>query len=334
MSVAVAVSFYIQTFYFGLPFIFLLRFHTNNFNTLSDKQMKKERERALKETFDKHIVQKEAVHQKKTAAKELAKQHPNKVAAAVFDLQQVIYLPISKESAIFYKCLLNYNFTIYNIGIKHCLCFLWHEAISRRGSCEKATCLAKFLQILDREGKEEVHLFSDGAAGQNKNNIVITMLLYVLRHSTSLHSITLNFFELNHGQSEGDSANSAISTALSHSGDVFMPCQLPPIITLARRASPYEVREMQSNEFLDYKKFSEVIRIKTIKFFDSGQPVNWKEIREVFVTKEDVNCIYIKNSHTDATYGRLSLKRQALDCMKHGVSKLNSSPPPLAYEKY
>ncbi|KAJ8872049.1 hypothetical protein PR048_025650 [Dryococelus australis] len=300
----------------------------------SYRQAEEERKTELKETYDKHI-KKEAVHKKKTTAKEIAKQHPSKVAAAVFDLQQVIYLPISKESAIFYKYRLsNYNFKIYNIGNKHCLCFLWHEAISIRGSCEIATCLAIFLHILDREGIEEVHLFSDGAAGQNKNSIVIAILMYVLRHSTSLCAITLNIFEVSQGQSEEDSAQSAVSTDLSHYGDVFMPCQLPSIITLARRAAPYEVKEMQSNEFLDYKKLSEDIRIKTIKIFDSGQPVKWTEICEAFMTKEDVNCIYFKRSHTDATYERLSLKRQALDSMKNAVSKLSVTPTPLAYEKY
>lgn len=52
--------------------------------------------------------------------------------AAVFDLQQVIHIPRSNESAIFYKRrLANYNLTVYSLKDRDCHCFIWNEAISK-----------------------------------------------------------------------------------------------------------------------------------------------------------------------------------------------------------
>nr|CAH7739474.1 unnamed protein product [Callosobruchus chinensis] len=63
----------------------------------------------LKEKFDAHVSEKIAVRELKF--KKLAEQNEN-ILCGVLDLQQVIYLPISNESAIFYKSRLsNFNFT-------------------------------------------------------------------------------------------------------------------------------------------------------------------------------------------------------------------------------
>ena len=69
-----------------------------------------------------------------------------KLAVAVFDLQQVIQLPISKESALYYHRRLSvFNFTIYNIGNRECQCFLWSEVISKKGTNKISTCVVKYL---------------------------------------------------------------------------------------------------------------------------------------------------------------------------------------------
>ncbi|KAJ4427099.1 hypothetical protein ANN_24714 [Periplaneta americana] len=212
----------------------------------------------LQGMYDKHTEEKNAVRNKKNDAKMAAKENPIEFASAVFDLQQVIQLPISKESAVFYRRRLSvYNFTVYNIANKDCHCFLWNETISKRVSSEIATCVGIYLQELDAKGVKNVRLFADGCSGQNKNTIVVNML----SNSKNLLSINLCFFEPNHGQNEGNSAHSTISTALAQAGDIFIPCQLVPIVRLARRAAPYEVLSMRVKDFFDYKSISDSLRI-------------------------------------------------------------------------
>lgn len=84
-----------------------------------------------------HIKEKNTVREIKKRAKERAKERTKEKAkeractdptfnAAVFDLQQVIYLPKSARSELFYKCrLANYYFTIFSLGTKQGTCYTY-----------------------------------------------------------------------------------------------------------------------------------------------------------------------------------------------------------------
>nr|CAH7766657.1 unnamed protein product [Callosobruchus chinensis] len=195
----------------------------------------------LKKVFEQHIKEKNMVRELKNRHKEASMSDPT-VFCGVFDLQQVIYLPISEESGIFYnRRLSNFNITFYDLAGKDCYCFVWYEATGKRGATEIATCLFKVLERYSRQGAEEICLFSDGCYGQNKNTIVVAMSLYALKMFPQLVKMSLSFFVTNHGQNEGDSAHSSISHAIMKVGDILEPSQLLPIITLARRKQPYKV---------------------------------------------------------------------------------------------
>ena len=106
----------------------------------------------LKEQFNKHIAEKKMVRQLKEECKNKAIEDPS-ILCANFDLQQVIYLPISQDSQIFYKRrLYNFNFTFYNTATKDCDCYLWNEGQSKRGSNEMSTAVSKALAFYDAAG--------------------------------------------------------------------------------------------------------------------------------------------------------------------------------------
>ncbi|CAH1963598.1 unnamed protein product [Acanthoscelides obtectus] len=92
----------------------------------------------------------DSVRKKKKDAKESSQENPEVIASAEFDLQQVISLPRSNESGIFYSRRLSVlNLTIYNLVNKNCLCYLWNEINSKRWSNEISTCVANYLIQLD-----------------------------------------------------------------------------------------------------------------------------------------------------------------------------------------
>lgn len=131
----------------------------------------------LKEKYDKHTKEKQTVRQLKDTDKQAASAENPKLVCASFDLQQVMFLPITKEVAIFYKRQLSvYNFTIYNIANRDCYCFTWPETDSRRGSSEIATAVSMFLYEHDVAGTKSISLYADGCAGQNKNSIVASVI--------------------------------------------------------------------------------------------------------------------------------------------------------------
>ncbi|CAH1112741.1 unnamed protein product [Psylliodes chrysocephalus] len=124
-------------------------------------------------------------------------------------------------------------------------------------------------------------LFSDGCSGQNKNSITATMLLCTVANSKNIEEISLRFFESFHGQNEEDSAHSAISTALTTAGDIFVPSQLHPIIRLARRKQPYKVIPLEYHDFIDFKKLSRDQRILSVRTSDYGNSIKWTDIMEL-----------------------------------------------------
>lgn len=261
----------------------------------------------------------------------------NSIVCGVFDLQQVISLPITKESEIFYKRRLStYILTFYNIGNKECDCYTWDECQSCRGSSEISTAIFKTLQFYDEQGVQSVHLFSDGCTGQNKNSILATMLLYFVNISSSIKDVSIRYFESYHGQNEGDSAHSTISSAVSRSGNIFIPSQLVPIFRLARTKQPYIVDEMQYNDFLDFKKLSKERNTLKSTSADSKEGINWLEIMEMRVEKDNPDMIFFKTSHLEEKYRSMTLskKRNQVPLDKVIVSQLNESTIPLSTGKY
>ena len=95
---------------------------------------------ALREKYEDHIAQKEKTRSDKEASKLEASVNDSHAAFA-FDLEQVIFLPQSNRSEIFYKRRLsNYNFTTYNLNSKDAWAFVWHECVAGRGANEIASC--------------------------------------------------------------------------------------------------------------------------------------------------------------------------------------------------
>jgi len=293
------------------------------------------------DTLDLEMTMKYSCHLKeKTAVRDLKARCKQKCAAeedyscAVFDLQQVIYLPASNHSALFYKRRFsNYNLTVYNIGNKDCHCYLWNEAVSKRGSSEVGTVLYNFLLNEDAKGKTTVDLFSDGCPGQNKNTIIAGMLLYAVQQCKSITSIQLNFFEAYHGQSEGDSAHSAISYAIKKAGDINVPSQLVPIIRMARRSQPYIVNRLNTEDFLDFKQLSQTMRLLNSKTDDLGKAIQWAEMRVFRVDKYFDDKIFFKTSHLQQDYHSITLRLRG-SVSDLVVAPLNNSAPRLKKEKY
>ena len=163
------------------------------------KASENEREK-LQPKFDEHKFQKTSVRQIKTRMKEKALEN-KAFCAATFDLQQVMYIPISNRCEIFYKRRLAcYNFTVYELSSKDGHCYFWHEAQAKRGSNEISSHLYQFLMKLDDRKVTEAVLFADSCAGQNKNSILPAMLMYVVQNSQHLKTITLYFYETNQSE--------------------------------------------------------------------------------------------------------------------------------------
>ena len=281
----------------------------------------------LQERFDNHISEKTKVRQLKRDCKKDAR---ISILCANFDLQQVIYLPRSQDSNVFYKRRLsNFNLTFYNIANTDCQCYLWHEGQSKRGSSEIATAVHKALKFYDEAGVKKAYLFSDGCSGQNKNSVLPAMMLNFVLNSTNMHEISLRYFVTSHGQCEGDSAHSAINHALTRAGDVFQPIQLEPIVHGARK-KPYTVNMLQYDSFLDFKSMAKDLRILESR----DEKVDWNDIMEVQVLAKHPNTVFYKTSHNDVAFSEINLKRLSKPAGQFQAKQLNQQPPKIPKAKW
>ena len=158
------------------------------------------------------------------------------------------------------------------------------------------------------------------------------MMLYSAINSKNLE-ISLRFFETNHGQNEGDSAHSAIGHALNNAGDLFVPSQISPVVSLAR-PKLYIVNRMQFDDFLDFKTLSKELRIlEACRASDTEESFAWSRVMELQVTKSKPDEILYKTSHFDKSYKVLSLKRLPKSVQEHSVQTLNTGLNNVSKEK-
>ena len=292
----------------------------------------------IEEEYLRHSAEKDKVRVLKESAKQRATTDSTFVAS-VFDLQQVIFLPKSSQSDIFYKRRLsNYNFTIYELASKNAWCFLTHEGIAGRGSNEVASYLFKYLHILDERGVKEVELYADGCVGQNKNTIVTRMLQSFIDQSSSIELITLRFFATNHGQSEGDSVHSVIQRKMNYVKEIMVPAHLASIIRMARiNPRPYEVIESTTEDILDWKSLAQQSGILRVRTSQEGQQIDWTKLMGLQVSKRSPRDVKFKMSHCDEAFAVISiggLRRN--DGYTSGLPEklYKSGPPKLSQAKY
>ena len=284
----------------------------------------------LAETYHRHTAEKVKVRDIKSTLK--VSTDPSEVVAS-FDLEQVIYLPKSNRCEIFYKRRLScYNFTIFDVRSKECHCFLWHEGIAGRGSNEIASCVYKYLNRMDQQGRKHVHLFSDGCSGQNKNSVVPSMMLHFVNCSNSIENIILRFFEPHHGQNEGDSVHSCVERALRRTGDLMVPSQLTTLVELCRK-NPNYVYQVQTGDILDWKQRSIDQGVLRVRHAIDGTAVDWTKIRELRVSKSEPTKIGFKMSHLDDEVSLLDIPRRS-NSRPGNPSKAYERPPKLSEAKY
>lgn len=231
-----------------------------------------------KEEYDLHIVRKIEAREQKAADKVRAKQDP-KFSVFTMDMEKILLSPHVLVGQLYYKKKLKmYNFTIFNLKNKIAKNYMWHEAHGTKGASEVATCVYNFLKEQDERGIEEITIYSDTAAGQNRNSILSAMFVRFLNSSKNIKIINQKFMESGHSEMECDSVHSTIETR-GNQIDVFVP---EGWCTVARTAKttppPYEVKEMGYSDFLNFKDYSKKIFLNKNKT-DSGETVRWLKIK-------------------------------------------------------
>lgn len=109
----------------------------------------------------------------------LTKENSNVVALA-FDFMQNLQLPKIPVQDLFYLRQLTVSlFCIHNMTTGQVVYFIYHEGNAKEGPNEVCSFLYQYIENYIPDNVKELHLFSDNCPGQNKNNTLIRMCLYL-----------------------------------------------------------------------------------------------------------------------------------------------------------
>ncbi|XP_023211752.1 uncharacterized protein LOC111614620 [Centruroides sculpturatus] len=266
----------------------------------------------LQDNYNTHIKEKEMSRAEKTKDIEAAKQDTNKIACC-FDLQAVLPSPCGECSSLYYKRKLScYNFTIYDISNSKGHCYFWHEGLAKRGSNEIGTCLYKFITSLPNTVNEVV-LFSDNCAGQNKNKFIASLLLYCVNNIDHINTITHKFLIQGHTQNENDSMHSTIEREkrrVVKGGTITLPAQWVPVLKLAKKkGSVYNVTELDTADIFNLKDLSQQMGNNFSKN-ENNNLVNWPNIKIIKVMKQDPYTIFYKHSYAQEDFEKLNIRQR------------------------
>ncbi|KAH9641860.1 hypothetical protein HF086_011610 [Spodoptera exigua] len=241
-------------------------------------------------TFAKHIQNKNVARSLKAEDKHHSTNSPANIGAATFDFQKILNSPHGEVNSFYYMRKLSiYNFTVFDMGLKKAICYMWDETTARRGSNEVDSCLFDYIKRKSQEGVKDIRLWSDNCGGQNRNRIVFAMYLYV----ATVFGVRIchRFLEKGHTQQEGDSVHALIERS-SKNKVIYSPQEWYTCVRWCKTSDqPYEVVEINQNDILDFKSI--LNQYKWVKNED-GDKVKWNQVREIVVENSQPDKIFYK----------------------------------------
>lgn len=287
----------------------------------------------LENNYQSHVSRKEDCNSAKIRDKERALKE-NNFMCCTFDLQGVLQLPSSEVSPLYYsRKLCTYNLTIYEMAPpNNAFCYVWTEINGKRGSLEIGTCLYNYIEQLP-EAVNEISLFSDTCSGQNRNQNISALLLYLVQTNPNLQVIEQKFLESGHSYMEVDSMHSSIEKAKKHV-PVYTIHDWMTIFRMARTArsnkKPYNVKELKFKDFFDIEKLSKLIMKNKLKN-TLGDKVNWLKVKCFKYLKCKPWILHYRYDHT-SEYMEINVcgKGRPFNFNNFRLSNAYSKPRPIS----
>ncbi|KAJ8948619.1 hypothetical protein NQ314_008382 [Rhamnusium bicolor] len=131
---------------------------------------------------------------------------------------------------------------------------MWNEGVGGRGASEMASCL---LRVLNNNVTNKKHLiiWSDNCVGQNKNKIILFVLIFFVIHGI-FETVEHKFLISGHSFMASD-RDFALIEKRKRLMKAFVPKDLHEVVTSARYTPPFEVIDMEIHGFWDIKSLAE-----------------------------------------------------------------------------
>lgn len=221
-----------------------------NLKTLSNGDDEKIRKLTLENELHKRKAQ--TFYDRKKSARLRAKRDPNFLAIAM-DFQKNVSLPKISTNDVYYRRQLSiFSFNIHVLHSGESVFYTYPETTAKKSPNEVVSFLMHFLYNHVSDTVKHLHVFCDGAGGQNKNFIVFKFLHYVVHEMKKLSSIQVTFPERGHSYLECDRnmGNINLKTKIEAPDDWF------ELLRVSRtKPSPFSVEVVTQNMVRDWSSF-------------------------------------------------------------------------------
>ncbi|KAK3092227.1 hypothetical protein FSP39_000013 [Pinctada imbricata] len=298
----------------------------------SYSKLSEEEKDTKKDQHSQHLQRKEQARNQKKLDKERSMKAEEKIKVINFDLQKVLITPkLFVSDAYYSRKLSTYNLSVFDLASKEVKCYLWNESEAKRGSCEIATCLYKYMK--DAGELNEMILYSDSCTGQQRNLPFSIMCLYCVMHYP-INKITHNYFERGHSQMEGDSVHATIEN-YTKKLEIYSPDDWKTAIESSKQKSPkYDVIEVKNSCIIDFKECASSVVSNRRKDI-TGDCVQWNKVHSFQYRKEDPENIYFKYQYSDE-YRVMNIKsrRRVVSLQNYELKTLYQTKVPISASKY
>ncbi|CAH0558686.1 unnamed protein product [Brassicogethes aeneus] len=257
----------------------------NEENNKNEEEVKK-----LKTQLELHHRKADAMQNNLKEEVKSAKANNNKLVIA-FDLQQTLPTPSLTVGPAFY---LRKAWT-YNLGVHDCVTgkgsmFMWTESTAKRGSEEIASIILKYIFSRTATGQNELVIFTDNCGGQNKNWLIMSLWLQLVREG-KFKSVEHRFLVSGHTYLPCDRDFALIEKHKRFLRQVYCPDDWYTAVLKCKRTNPFEVTIMQQEDFFTFKNITVVRKNIT----DEKEPLNFNRVRCFRFESNNPNAMFVKH---------------------------------------
>ena len=154
-----------------------------------------------------------------------------------------------------------------------------------------------------------------------------------------LDYIQHKYLEKGHSENENDSVHAAIEH-MSKNISVYTTAQWAPTIRSARASKPYQVHELDTSSFFNFKELAGT-HLKNFGTDVERNKVRWANIRSMQMMKDHPNLLFFKYDFDGPTHycnllhvPRMRRSYVESDPRNFELTPLNSERPAIKWDKY
>lgn len=175
--------------------------------------------------------------------------------AICFDYMSNLPLPNIPVQEVYYlRQLWVYTFGIHELNTNKSTMYVYHEGVARKSPNEVCSWLWHYLEQQKEKGFKELVIFSDGAAGQNKNNCLIRFLMNLTEREV-FEKITYYFPVRGHSFLPCDQDFGQIKRLVRKCDRIYNVEQYCELILKASKCNKFTVVRPTTDMVINYQKW-------------------------------------------------------------------------------